>query len=272
MFVTRLFTGALLLAGFLAAVLWLGPRPFMALVAVVVALAAHEWGRLCRLASRTAALYAVVAALLFAAAGWPFPALAARAPVALIVFSLAALFWAIAAPLLLGGGLARLAQPWRLVLGPIVIWPAALAMIALPRHQLLLVFALVWIADIAAYAAGRAFGRHKLAPTVSPGKTWEGVAGALVGTVVYAAACVLLIPRLQAEFREALWWPYLGAAVLLAGVSVVGDLLESALKRAAGAKDSGTLLPGHGGVLDRIDSATAALPVAALLLWWMNPA
>jgi phosphatidate cytidylyltransferase len=122
----------------------------------------------------------------------------------------------------------------------------------------LLVLLLVWIADTAAYFVGRAWGKRKLAPGISPGKTWEGALGGAVGALVYAIILGTFIEGL-------LWVPYLLAAALLAVLSIVGDLFESAAKRQAAVKDSGTLLPGHGGILDRIDSATAALPVAALL-------
>jgi len=126
--------------------------------------------------------------------------------------------------------------------------------------------AIVWVADTAAYFSGRAFGRHKLAPQVSPGKTWEGVYGAWIAVALYALA---LVPYAGAAgFRLpvttlaiASWVVFL---LLLASISVVGDLFESLLKRHAGAKDSGALLPGHGGVLDRIDALLAAMPIAAL--------
>jgi phosphatidate cytidylyltransferase len=124
--------------------------------------------------------------------------------------------------------------------------------------EVLLVLLLVWIADTAAYFVGRAWGRRKLAPAISPGKTWEGAIGGAVGVLVYAIILGTFIEGLS-------WVPYLLAAALLAVLSIVGDLFESAAKRQAAVKDSGTLLPGHGGVLDRIDSATAALPAAALL-------
>jgi len=136
---------------------------------------------------------------------------------------------------------------------------------------LLSLLAIVWIADTAAFFFGRRFGRHKLAPTISPGKTWEGVAGGLLAVVVYVT--VLQFTGIAAVGPLAGWagWPL---AVLIAALSVVGDLFESLIKRRAGAKDSGTLLPGHGGVLDRIDGLTSTLPVAALALyvylsyWW----
>ena len=131
-------------------------------------------------------------------------------------------------------------------------------MVSLRPTEVLLVLGLVSIADTAAYFAGRAWGRHKLAPAISPGKTWEGAAAGLAAGLAYAIICAAL-------FHEAAWAPYLGAAALLVVMSIFGDLFESAAKRQAAVKDSGSLLPGHGGVLDRIDSATASLPLAALL-------
>jgi len=145
----------------------------------------------------------------------------------------------------------------------VVVIPAALALAILEPAEVLAVLVLVWIADTAAYFVGRAFGRHKLAPSISPGKTWEGAAGGMGGALVYAIVLAAL--------SRGAWWTYLGIAAVLAVLSIVGDLFESAAKRQAGVKDSGTLLPGHGGVMDRIDSATATLPVAALLLSLPNP-
>jgi phosphatidate cytidylyltransferase len=129
--------------------------------------------------------------------------------------------------------------------------------------------ATVWIADIAAYFFGRRFGRRKLAPNVSPGKTWEGLYGALAATAVYAGAWIgLFRGATPAAVRDLPWSPVWMIILLeaLAVLSVLGDLFESAMKRQAGLKDSGSLLPGHGGVLDRIDALTPVLPVAALVL------
>jgi phosphatidate cytidylyltransferase len=127
--------------------------------------------------------------------------------------------------------------------------------------------AIVWIADTAAYFAGRRFGRRKLAPSISPGKTWEGVYGALAAVAIYA---LLLLPFAAAAgytrpldaIAAAIW---VGLALLLTGLSIIGDLFESQVKRQRGVKDSGGILPGHGGVLDRIDALTAAMPPAALI-------
>src|SRR5258706_14749730 len=155
--------------------------------------------------------------------------------------------------------------------GIVVLVPAGIAMIVLSREQVLIFFGLVWVADTAAYLTGRRLGKHKLAPLISPGKTWEGVAGGLGATVIYAIIWAIVDPGLAARVQGEIWLPYLAAALLLFTASVLGDLLESAAKRRAGAKDSGTLLPGHGGVLDRIDSATATLPGAPPLVQMTGP-
>jgi len=148
--------------------------------------------------------------------------------------------------------------------GFVVIVPAALALAVVPGKEVLLVLVLVWIADSAAYFVGRAWGRRKLAPSISPGKTWEGAAGGIFGAVAYAIICAGFLDGIA-------WGPLLAAAIVLSALSIVGDLFESAAKRQAEVKDSGALLPGHGGILDRIDSATAVLPVAALLLSIARP-
>jgi phosphatidate cytidylyltransferase len=129
--------------------------------------------------------------------------------------------------------------------------------------------AIVWIADTAAYFAGRALGKRKLAPQISPGKTWEGVYGALAAVAIYALALVPVAERAGYSGDPTPLAIALAVvcALALAAISVVGDLTESLLKRHAGAKDSGRLLPGHGGVLDRIDALIAAMPPAALMAW-----
>ena len=132
----------------------------------------------------------------------------------------------------------------------------------------------VWAADIAAYFGGRAFGKRKLAPSISPGKSWEGVYSGVAGVLLLAllwmageAQWNLGSPSLFLLLQQRLGWPGLmAAAMLLAGLSVVGDLFESLVKRAAGAKDSSQLLPGHGGVLDRIDALLPVLPAALALI------
>jgi phosphatidate cytidylyltransferase len=141
---------------------------------------------------------------------------------------------------------------------------------------LLSILVLVWVADVFAYFAGRAFGlkftRNKLAPTISPGKSWEGVWGGMAGVLVLALAWVGCDAALQAgvsslytRLAERGWWLLVISVIFLAAMSVVGDLVESLVKRSAGAKDSSALLPGHGGVLDRIDALLPTLPIAMML-------
>lgn len=177
-------------------------------------------------------------------------------------FLLAAAFWLLLAPLWLWRGVAAGHRRLLALAGVPVLLPAGLAMVALPAPQLLAVLALTWIADTTAYFVGTRWGRRKLAPSVSPGKTWEGAAGGLAGVLVYAGI-------MGAMMKGIAWAPLVGTAALLAALSIVGDLFESAAKRQAAVKDSGTLLPGHGGILDRIDSATAALPLAAAMAPWI---
>ena len=129
---------------------------------------------------------------------------------------------------------------------------------------LLSILVIVWLADIGAYFAGRAFGKHKLAPAISPGKTWEGVMGGIVAVILVATAVVWFSPSQEnvasAMFEKYGWAGMLCSLIVLVAMSIVGDLLESKLKRRRGFKDSSNLLPGHGGVLDRIDSLIPVLP------------
>jgi phosphatidate cytidylyltransferase len=165
----------------------------------------------------------------------------------------------------------------RLALGLLALWVAWLALAtarAVGVNFLLSVLCLVWAADIGAYAAGRAFGRHKLAPSISPGKSWEGVVGGMASVLLLAMLWVLAVDRrwpvdsasLFTQWVESLGWAgLLPLVLLLAALSVVGDLFESLVKRAAGVKDSSRLLPGHGGVLDRVDALLPVLPSALAL-------
>ena len=236
-----------MIAALLVALFFL-PKPWFAVVgALIAATAGFEWARLCRLAGAAVWVYAGAMAFAFVVLYNTEP----RQP----AFLLATVFWIVVVPLWLWRGVPARGLA---VAGFVVILPAALAFVVLQPLEVLLLLLLVWIADTAAYFVGRAWGQRKLAPGISPGKTLEGAIGGTAGALVYAIIC--------GTFIEGIFWvPYLLAAALLAVLSIVGDLFESAVKRQAAVKDSGTLLPGHGGVLDRLDSATAALPAAALL-------
>lgn len=257
----RVVTALFLVSGFLAVLFFLPETAVGIVFAVIAALAAWEWAGLMKSASRARILFAGIV-LLSCMLLWTRPW--ASFP---LLCLLAALFWVLVVPFFLARG-------WRLggmgyVVGWVVLVPTWAAIVGLhSRGPLLLlaVMALVWVADISAYAAGRAFGRHKLAPTISPGKTWEGVAGAVGGVVLYGVAASTALPLLQ----DIDWLALVGFLLVLTMFSVIGDLFESLIKRQAGMKDSSQLLPGHGGILDRIDSQTSTLPLAALALYWMG--
>jgi len=153
----------------------------------------------------------------------------------------------------------------------VAAWFALMQFLSQGVLALLSVLLIVWVADTAAYFAGRAFGRRKLAPHISPGKTWAGVCGAIVAVLLLALAVWQFAPSARIYSNDLFTavgplWALLLLAVLVA-LSIVGDLFESLLKRQAGVKDSGQLLPGHGGVLDRVDAMVPVLPSAAVIQW-----
>jgi phosphatidate cytidylyltransferase len=276
MLLTRVITAIVLLALLLPALLAATPSPFALLTLLVIAAAAWEWSRL----NGVTPIAAVGPAVLLAAAGaWAIHTGS---------FSNAAQswWWAATALWIVGGAVVLVGGPlawprWpavvRLLLGLLLLWVGWLALAqarAASVNFVLSALCVVWMADIAAYAAGRAFGRRKLAPSISPGKSWEGVFGGMLGVLVLSIVWTLWVDRawpvdglsLFSHLRQQFGWFGLAAAVLaLAGLSVVGDLFESLVKRAAGVKDSSRLLPGHGGVLDRIDALLPVLPAAMAL-------
>jgi phosphatidate cytidylyltransferase len=255
---TRIITAAVLIALLLVVILWLPPVATKIAMTAVVLAGAWEWSAFLKLQTVPARVLYVFAVAACLAVLWR---LTLQEPACLVVLAVAlgwwvvALLWVIFAP--------RRAAPWSAALaGLLALAPAWVALVRLridvPRGEQWLLFALclVWAADVGAYFAGRSFGRVRLAPQVSPGKTWEGVLGGL------------LLAGLVALWGS--WWfavPLLQLVPLCLGVvafSIVGDLTESLLKRFSGLKDSGSLFPGHGGVMDRIDSLTSALPVLLL--------
>jgi phosphatidate cytidylyltransferase len=261
----RILTVAVLLPLFLAALFLLPNLYWGVLTSAVLGLAAHEWSRLAGYAGPGRWVYP---ALLVASA---FAVLAAehsllRQPFIYsvpgrLVYGLAAVVWLAIVPAWLYFRW-PVRDPLLLALtGALILLPFwhALTWLQLTPGRLLAAMGVIWTADVAAYFAGRAFGRHKLAPQISPGKTWEGVAGALVAVVLYWSAIRWLLPEFSRQFASGLV-----LVVLLTAMGILGDLFESWMKRLAGLKDSGTLLPGHGGVLDRVDALTSTLPLAAL--------
>ena len=273
MLATRILTAAVLVPLVLAALFLLPPLGWGAVTLAVIVAAATEWADLAGYRKQTwwmfvAGTFLIGANLLISpmagfTLGWPDG-------IVLAVCGLATLLWLVVA-------VPWLATRWKpasplplAIAGWIVLIGAWVAIVQLQARSpwlVLAAMAIVWIADTAAYFAGRAFGRRKLAPKVSPGKTWEGVYGGLAAVAIYALALVPLAAEggfagTVSPIAVIVW---IGLALALAALSVVGDLCESLLKRHAGVKDSGRLLPGHGGILDRIDALLAAMPAAALL-------
>jgi phosphatidate cytidylyltransferase len=267
-------TTALLLAPLpIAGVLWL-PTPWLAaFVAVALLAGLWEWTRLAGLEDTLPRAGILTAnALLIAALVWASgPSLV---PLKLVAMLGVAWWFAGVIPWLARPDFARADTAWarglKLLAGSLCIVPAWCAVGWLhaepfgPRWTLFAI-ALVWAADSGAYFAGSKFGRHKLAPSISPGKTWEGVAGGMAAAVLLSAAA---LPLLGIAWSA---WPALALlTAATAAISVVGDLFESLMKRHAGMKDSGTIFPGHGGVMDRIDSLLAALPVFIVGKSWLG--
>lgn len=262
----RVITGVILVAIVLVAIVLFPPRWFQGFIAACIALGAWEWGRLAGVhAVHWRAAYTALSLVLM------FVLLQITPAVRAVLLHASVLWWLLALVLVCRypRGKALWHRPGVLLpLGLLVLLPGWLALVllrGLEQHAffIFLLLVLVAAADIGAYFAGRAFGEHKLAPLVSPNKTWEGFAG---GQLAACAVLWLVLVTRGIELTLLEGAMVTLGTVVLAAASVVGDLFESMLKREAGIKDSGTLLPGHGGVLDRLDSLTAALPVYSVLL------
>ena len=273
----RVITALVLLALLLPALFAASALPFALFTLLLVSAAGWEWARLNGVQA-------------------PLPALATGALVALMCAAslrnlpqmghAGGLWWAATLLWLVGGALVLRRGPagWpalpkglRWALGPLLLWLAWLAMAqarTIGVNFLLSAMCVVWVADISAYFCGRAFGQRKLAITISPGKSWEGVYGGVAGVLLLSVLWIwgesqfnldsaIVFKLLQQRLG---WGGLLLVALLLTALSVVGDLFESLVKRAAGAKDSSRLLPGHGGVLDRVDALLPVLPAALALI------
>ncbi len=266
---TRVLTAMVVLALFLAALFLLSEKGWIACCALVLAAAAWEWGGLAVLAMPGRCAFAALAVALFlipAATGVPRPLLLPA-----WAYFAAAAFWIFLAPLWIWLGPRAGSRPLVLAAGVAALVPSFAALVdlrAVGPQMLLGVLAAIWISDSAAYLVGRRFGRHKLAPSISPGKSWEGVAAALVAVALYALGWACWGgPSGMPGWADGKAAGIATMVLVLLGLAVagmIGDLFESLIKRHAGVKDSGTLLPGHGGILDRIDAPAAVLPLAVV--------
>lgn len=278
MLLPRVLTAVVLLVVLVGAALWAPDFWFDGLLLLIVCLGYYEWLRLLYVRPARAVSMACALGILGVLGLLAFPSIIAAANgiggAVTPVYLLATLVWIIGVPIALTqrrsmGGQNTVGQMVAFMLC-VSTWIALIQADGLGKPFLLSVLLLVWVADTAAYFAGRAFGRRRLAPAISPGKTWEGVVGAVVGNLVLAVLFAAWIPvgpdnpagSLFHLIAQSAGWPFLvGLVVLVTLVGVVGDLYESLLKRLCGVKDSGHLLPGHGGVLDRIDALMAVFPV-----------
>ncbi|HXZ60698.1 MAG TPA: phosphatidate cytidylyltransferase [Steroidobacteraceae bacterium] len=253
----RVLTAVVLAAALLVIVLWLPPVATVVALTALLLAGAWEWSAFLRLSTATRRLTYVALVALLLPLAWRVsadPGGRGLILLAAVLWWLTAFMWIAFAP--------RRVAPWAAgVAGVLALVPSWLALVWLrlapPQGQwVLFALILVWMADIGAYFVGRRFGRIRLAPEVSPGKTWEGVLGGMALSALVAVG--------------GSWWFHVPLGVFLplclatVAFSVIGDLTESLLKRFAGIKDSGTVLPGHGGVMDRIDSLTGAAPVLLL--------
>lgn len=265
---TRIITALILAPVAIGGIFFLPPTGFALFTAAIITLGAWEWANMSGLEQQPGRIgYAAAVAII----------LYSLVDVSAVVVLWLALLWWIVCFLLVrsypAGSERWGSVPVRALMGLLVLVPAWVGLNHLRAGGfqfgdtdsnllvILYVFCVVWVADIGAYFAGRAFGKAKLAPRVSPGKSWAGVWGGLVAVGVFALAASVFV---SASATEAV---LLIVTSLVTGlVSVLGDLLESMLKRFRGIKDSSRLLPGHGGIMDRIDSLTAAAPVFALII------
>ena len=281
----RVITALILLAILLPALFYTGSTvPFAALMLLFMAAGAWEWGRLNGFAQAGSIGLGALCTFLCAAswwAGWLDQSLST-------VWLIAGSLWVLGGVLLLRAGVAgwpHIPGAVRLIGGVLALWLAWMAVVQARNigiNFLLSVLVLVWVADIFAYFAGRTFGlkftKSKLAPSISPGKSWEGVWGGMVGVVVLALVWSWAdrhygsnVSSFYTVLQSRGTWFLLLAAVFMAAMSVVGDLVESLIKRSVGVKDSSGLLPGHGGVLDRIDALLPTLPLAMMLSSFVHP-
>lgn len=261
---TRIITALVLLAFFIPALFYLPNLIWAILMLAITALAAHEWAILSGVKVNLAAIFtlafvALICSHIYVLYADGFHVFSNKA---FLLYAIATMFWVLLVPVWVARRFTLNNQVIKLLIGLGVLtafWMALVSTKYMNPYLLLIVSSVIWIADSAAYFAGKRFGQHKLAPHVSPGKTWEGVAGALLAVAIFAS--VLKMTQLPDT------WLIVPGLCFIAMIGVYGDLFESLMKRQANMKDSGDILPGHGGILDRVDGLISAMPVAMILLY-----
>lgn len=282
----RVFSAIVMIAVVLAAIFWLPPLPFTILLSALVVLGMWEWAQFVGFKSQMARVVVAGVAtciliLLIVANTDHIRAARFLTDLSVISLFVACIWWIVALALVVS--YPKSSAFWaksvvaKFIFGICTLFPFLIGLLAIRfnnytlnefqgTYLLLYVFLLVWGADSGAYFFGRAFGKHKLAPKVSPGKSWEGVLGGLFTSGVIAFIFLEVTPS-DVFGRELSTVPFIVVSVVTVAISVLGDLAESMFKRQAGIKDSSNLIPGHGGILDRIDSLTAAIPFFATMFF-----
>lgn len=266
----RILTAIIILPLFLSALFYLQDIFWATLILVLVVIGSREWSHLAKFTIKNTIIFIILTTLLGGELLFLLGEAAkvdAYTPIFIWIFAVSAIFWTIFVPILLKRASSIDSIVGLMLVGWLILLPTALALYQLRAISPLLLLGFmgtIWISDTAAYFTGRAFGKHKLAYHISPGKTWEGVAGAILAVFIYALVWVFAF---VGEPYLLLLIPLL---VILAILGIIGDLFESLIKRQANVKDSGKILPGHGGILDRIDALTASLPLAMLALLVFN--
>jgi phosphatidate cytidylyltransferase len=260
MLAQRILTAIILLGGLLLGLFRLNETGWAILMLLPFGGGLLEWGKLSGLSVRMSMAYTVLAIAL--------SGLFYYSHEFVWLYVCAALLWLLIVPVWLVSAWRSKSVWLNVSLGYFVLAPMWFALVELRAHGpwwVLLMMGVVWVADSAAYFSGRLFGRHKLAPGISPGKSWEGVLGALFAVMAYGGLVLYVLSG--PAFNPVAWGlPVMLLMGLMLYLSVLGDLFESWMKRLAQVKDSGNLLPGHGGMLDRVDALTSSLPVGTLIL------
>jgi phosphatidate cytidylyltransferase len=270
----RIITAVVLLAILLPALFAQQAEWFMGVTLVLITLACWEWGRLNGYNGKLAWLTALEG-LGFCAVMWKLGWPSMKLP---MLWLITGTLWIALGAWLIARGVdawQRIPAWWRVSVGLLLLslaWLAVVQARLMGINFLLSMLVTVWVADVGAYFAGRRFGKKKLSLSISPGKSWEGVYGGMAAVLVLAVVWALWSPPIadslslyQKLLRGQGWLLVILGALLMVAMSVVGDLVESLVKRSAGAKDSSSLLPGHGGVLDRVDALLPTLPLGMML-------